>query len=54
MNQPMLSDSLTEKGLSSNVVQKFRKGACTNCGAITHNAKNCTERPRKLGARYTG
>ena len=33
---------------------KFRKGACINCGAITHKAKDCCERPRKVGAKYTG
>lgn len=33
---------------------KFRKGACTNCGAMTHKAKDCCERPRKIGAKYTG
>eukprot|EP01132_Coremiostelium_polycephalum_P006126 gene6126-7632_t len=32
---------------------KFRKGACTNCGAMTHKAKDCCERPRKVGAKYT-
>ncbi|CAI5986210.1 unnamed protein product [Closterium sp. NIES-64] len=31
---------------------KYRKGACTN-GAMTHHHKSCTQRPRKLGAKYT-
>jgi pre-mRNA-processing factor SLU7 len=33
---------------------KYRKGACQNCGAMTHTAKDCLERPRKLGAKWTG
>jgi pre-mRNA-processing factor SLU7 len=33
---------------------KFRKGACENCGAMTHKAKDCLERPRAKGAKYTG
>jgi len=33
---------------------KYRPGACTNCGSMNHKAKECVERPRKIGAKFTG
>lgn len=35
------------------VSTKFRRGACPNCGAM-HSIKDCLERPRKIGAKYSG
>lgn len=29
---------------------KWRKGACKNCGAMSHKTVECVERPRKVGA----
>ncbi len=38
--------------ISEEPVQKYRVGACTNCGSKYHQAKDCLERPRKVGAKY--
>lgn len=41
----IINDRLKQKANSEKSVQ-FRKGACRNCGAMSHKEKDCVERPR--------
>ncbi|CAH0720217.1 unnamed protein product, partial [Brenthis ino] len=46
-------DTYYNKGVTASVSTKYRKGACENCGAMTHKKKDCLDRPRKIGAKFT-
>lgn len=43
-----------DRGAVAGRATKFRKGACANCGSMSHSARDCLERPRRRGAKLTG
>lgn len=43
-----------KRGTKGDVKTKFLRGACENCGAMTHTNKYCVERPRQVGAKWNG
>ncbi|OMP01914.1 Pre-mRNA splicing Prp18-interacting factor [Corchorus olitorius] len=52
-SDPNYTKSWYDRGAKTYQANKYRKGACENCGAMTHNAKSCMERPRQRGAKLT-
>ncbi|KAM7264049.1 hypothetical protein ACFE04_001732 [Oxalis oulophora] len=52
-SDPNYTKSWYDRGAKIYQADKYRKGACQNCGAMTHDAKACMERPQKKGAKWT-
>ncbi|MEW5309663.1 MAG: hypothetical protein WDW38_001533 [Sanguina aurantia] len=42
-----------DRGVKVFQATKWRKGACDNCGSMSHTTKDCLERPRTKGAKLT-
>ncbi|PON98677.1 Pre-mRNA splicing Prp18-interacting factor [Trema orientale] len=52
-SDPNYTKSWYDRGAKIFQAEKYRKRACENCGAMTHDVKSCMERPRKIGAKWT-
>ncbi|KAG6543194.1 hypothetical protein Mapa_015444 [Marchantia paleacea] len=52
-SDPNYTKDWYDRGAKVYQAEKFRPGACTNCGAMSHDIKTCMERPRKVGAKWT-
>ncbi|KAL7172584.1 hypothetical protein ACSBR2_032136 [Camellia fascicularis] len=52
-SDPNYTKSWYDRGAKIYQAEKFRKGACENCGAMTHDSKSFMDRPRKVGAKWT-
>ena len=54
-HDPLATSKWYDRGaVSGPAATKYRKGACENCGSMSHKEKDCLQRKRKKGARWTG
>ena len=54
-NDPLSSAKWYDRGKKvGEHASKYRKGACENCGSMSHKEKGCLQRKRKKGAKWTG
>jgi pre-mRNA-processing factor SLU7 len=55
-HDPLATAQWYERGAAATAPKatKYRKGACENCGSMTHREKDCLQRKRKKGAKWTG
>ncbi|KAF2773875.1 mRNA splicing protein [Teratosphaeria nubilosa] len=54
-HDPLATAQWYDRGKTTGVkATKYRKGACENCGSMNHKEKDCLQRKRKKGARWTG
>lgn len=54
-NDPLATAQWYDRGSKKGpAATKYRKGACANCGSMSHKEKDCLQRKRKAGAKWTG
>jgi pre-mRNA-processing factor SLU7 len=54
-SDPLSTSKWYDRGRTTGAkATKYRKGACPNCGSMSHAEKDCLQRRRKKGAKWTG